>query len=183
MRTSRTTLFGVMIIIVAVGAIAYIYFAMSSERGNYQSTDINTPISTEKIDNSENITTAPDDWKEYRNNDVFNIHFFYPENWTLEEDIRSESVGKITLKGDGYLMFIQSYGGEVPNVEWTHPDYSIGGYKMSTWEYSVRDNEYILVLSTKGTPIAERDLVISVITSTPSREIADRILSHITFLQ
>lgn len=131
----------------------------------------------------------PGDWDVYWN-DEWGIGFRYPYSWTLLEEERyfapdeegpNRKLNAVVIQGtDGCSMRIDKAGSGVPEKDWTHPDYSIGGYTPKTWEF-VEGNKHTLILSMGGDVPADSRVIFKINATPGGKIICDQILSTVVF--
>jgi hypothetical protein len=126
----------------------------------------------------------PTDWNSYTNEE-WGITLAYPEDWELNENIKT---GLVRLKSgcdldspqkicDYDISFSNRTGRGLPSLTWTHPEYVIGGVVAEkTWQAD-RPGEkdgYLQI-------IVVNDFLFEIYTPDKTKELSDRILSTVTF--
>lgn len=171
------------IFVIAVFTVVSVYMSLASRSVENRVVSSNPPIfEVSPMQELAQVINVANGWEVYEDSEVFRILFAYPGNWELTENIRSKNVATISLKGDGYEISIRNWGSDVPHSRWTHPLYFVAGNQMQTWEYSIEEGKFVLVLSHSWGNDSHQ-IVIFVTTPTSSREMADRILSSMVFLK
>lgn len=179
-------LFVIVAVAILVGGFGYGLWKINN-RNNNVLPQSNTSVVTKEdpvIENGLQPKHIPEGWNAYVNNE-WGIALAYPTDWEFNE---SKETGLVSLKYrcvpqnqsricDYDIRFSNGTGGGLPELTWTHPEYTIGGIVApKTWQSDRPGwgDGYVQIIVVNG-------FQFWIYTPDKTKEISDRILSTVTF--
>jgi hypothetical protein len=178
----------------AIVLVGGVYLWMSFHSSKSQSGN-----SVESIENEATEETSlapahvPDGWEAYVNED-WGVALAYPKEWVLREIRRTEDdvnvqyhpekLGElisVALENGDNTLSVTKAGMGLPDRDWTHPSYVIGGFEVpKTWEY-FDGSRYEQVLSMYPLPSEQSAVTFLISVVSSSKEVTDKILGTVSF--